>query len=98
MAQNLEFGRIGDGFIGSCGRPMCRICWQSHTVDVALESGDFAVMARLIDELLDAYCQESEEHNYCEAILDGSWPSAKTILEMALVKANEFGDSRESAK
>jgi hypothetical protein len=83
----LEFSRIGDGFKGSCGRSMCRFCWQTYVRDCVLGSGDFALMAAFIDQILDAYIQQSEDRNYYEAILDGSWPSSIEQLEHALGRA-----------
>lgn len=84
---HLEFSRIADGFAGSCGRSHCRICWQSHVRDEVLGRFEFAEVARLVDELLDAYCQEHEDNSYHQAILDGSWPTAVEQLEHALYKA-----------
>ena len=66
--ENLEFGRIRDGFVGGCGRKMCRICWQLHVRDEVLGRADFGEMADLIDQILDAYCQESEDNCYHQCL------------------------------
>lgn len=91
--ENLEFGRTKDGFVGECGRKMCRICWQSHVRDEVLGRADFAEMAELIDQILDAYCQEGEDNNYHQAILDGSWFTSVQQLEHALIRAKSKRDA-----
>lgn len=70
-----------------CGHEDCHACYQRARVKHALESADFAEMAELIEELTDELCQTSEELNYHEANMDGSWPYAIENLEHALVRA-----------
>jgi hypothetical protein len=83
----IEFSRMPDDFTGGCGRKACRICWESHVVTQALESADFGRIAEVLEQVLDAYCQEADDRCYYKSILDGSWPSAVEQLERALVKA-----------
>lgn len=45
-------------------------------------------------ELLDEILQLEYDLNHCRAILDGSWPNAKEILENSLKKVEEHAAQR----
>ena len=50
----------------------------------------------MYSQLFDLWAQISEDLNYNEAILDGSWPSAVEQLERALIKAKEIAAERKA--
>lgn len=68
----------------------CRICKRTKRVKKILESRKPTELRRLVEELFDELMQVEDDLNYHQAILDGSWPSAETQLEAALVKAREI--------
>ena len=97
--MRLEFERVPDDFVGDaeCGRPKCRICWESHVRDVVLESVDFGLMADLIDQLMDTLCSVGESEAYYKCILNGSWFSSVEILERSLENAKKLREKQNEA-
>lgn len=62
----------------------CKLNRRSRTVKA---NGSHKQKNRLIDELMDMWLHESDDNNYNQAILDGSWPQSIEILERQLTKA-----------
>jgi len=52
-----------------------------------VREGSREELCKLIDELSDQLLEVEYDRDYRAAILDGSWPSAVTLLREALAKA-----------
>ncbi len=55
----------------------------------ALESDDIKIVKSALEKFADLWLFADFELNYCNCILDGSWPTAEEILTMSLEKAKQ---------
>lgn len=65
----------------------CPLCARHRHVRSTIQSGTRDDLCKLINELTDQLLETECDLNYRTAILDGSWPSAVTLLREALAKA-----------
>lgn len=68
-------------------RCMCRMCDLSRRRAKALRSEDIDFVKKVLREFSDLWLHTDFDLEYCEAILDGSWPQAVEILTRSLEKA-----------
>ena len=65
----------------------CRWCKLSRRARRTMLNGSRPQMRRLINELMNCLINTSDDLNYDQAILDGSWPGSVEILTRALARA-----------
>ena len=65
----------------------CDWCKLSDRIKAAKASTDSEEAKDMIDYLANELIMTSEDNNYHDAIMDGSWPSAVEQLERALENA-----------
>lgn len=64
----------------------CRICEEIKKVNAVIDSRDPDQLIALVRDLFTRVANLEQDNDYYECILNGSWPSAKMILENALSK------------
>jgi hypothetical protein len=72
----------------------CRLCNRDRNIESIKASGDIQQMRDLIDSLHDELSLTEGDLNYKTAILDGSWPQSREILERALGRKGGGGAVR----
>lgn len=65
----------------------CDLCRRHRHIRKVVREGSRDDLCKLINELTDQLLETECDLNYRTAILDGSWPSAVTLLREALAKA-----------
>lgn len=65
----------------------CDLCRRHRHIRKVVREGSREELCKLIDELSDQLLEVEYDRDYRAAILDGSWPSAVTLLREALAKA-----------
>ena len=71
----------------------CEFCGLYELRTQALETNDIKFVKKIMEKFSDMWLNVDEDLNYCNCILDGSWPGSVEILENSLKKAVEKSDS-----
>lgn len=66
----------------------CDVCVYGRLVEENL-AGLPILQKEFFEEMYDRLCSAENDLDVCNAILDGSWPSAKSILTFALGKCKD---------
>ena len=77
---------------GKCTLRKCRICHDAGRIEAsrrAIQSGNIPRAFAFLHYWSDRCFHAEADLNYCEAILDGSWPQSVEILERALINAKK---------
>ena len=67
-------------------------CELSKIRTQALETKDIEIVKKTMKKFSDLWLCVDEDLDYCNCILDGSWPGSVEILEKSLKKAVEKSD------
>lgn len=68
----------------------CEFCKLSRLRTEALKSQNLEFVKGVMDKFSLLWLNTDFDKGYCEAILDGSWPSAERILSESLEKAKQL--------
>ena len=58
----------------------CAQCQRSRRVSATLETGDMDAFRALIHELYTELMHTEMDLNYAQAVVDGSWPDAASVI------------------
>lgn len=72
----------------------CALCEYSRKVDAIIESRDPDKLIELVRELHNTNYNIGADLEYCQCVLNGSWPSAVEQLELALTRAKQIQKER----
>lgn len=66
----------------------CRICRLGRRVKTTVAERDTDKLIALVNDLSDLWFHTDFDNDYYRCIMDGSWPSAKEILQRAMDRAD----------